>query len=303
MKFLIICCFCFNTLFSQIPKTIVGKIERIENFTSNYIDPRNVDVWLPDGFSNNKKYAVLYMHDGQMLYDSNLTWNKKAWFVQNKVQQLINENKIKDVIIVGIFNNGKYRHSEYFPQKIATILPKPFKDSLIKNQLQNKPQSDNYLKFIVYELKPFIDKKYPTFTDPNNTFMMGSSMGGLISLYGICEYPNVFGAVACLSLHSPMISVKSTKFEFNDYIPSQLFLKYLENNLPQHPKKNIYMDYGDLTLDALYKPFQLKIDSVFYKLGYNQTNWQTKFFKGTDHSEPAWANRVEVPVMFLLNKK
>lgn len=303
MKFLFILCFCFNQLFAQIPFTKVGKIVRIENFTSNYIDSRNIDVWIPDGYSNNKKYAVLYMHDGQMLYDSNLTWNKKAWFVQNKAQQLMNEQKIKEVIIVGIFNNGKYRHSEYFPQKIAAILPIPFKDSLIKNQLQNKPQSDNYLKFIVQELKPYIDKNYATLTDVENTFMMGSSMGGLISLYGICEYPQVFGGVACLSLHSPMIAVKSANFENNDYIPSQLFLKYLENNLPQNPKKNIYMDYGDLTLDFYYKPFQLKIDRIFSKVGYTNQNWQTTFFPGTDHSENAWANRVEIPLMFLLNKK
>ena len=64
---------------AQIPKVSLGIIQRIENFNSNYVDSRNIDVWLPDGYSSGQKYAVLYMHDGQMLYDASTTWNKQAW--------------------------------------------------------------------------------------------------------------------------------------------------------------------------------------------------------------------------------
>jgi len=64
---------------SQVPKVSSGKIVRIENFPSKLISARNIDIWLPEGYSNRKKYAVVYMHDGQMLFDSTTTWNKQDW--------------------------------------------------------------------------------------------------------------------------------------------------------------------------------------------------------------------------------
>ena len=76
-----------------------------------------MEVWLPEGYSTNKKYAVLYMHDGQMLYDANTSWNKQSWDVDDVATKLMHEGKVKDFIVVGIWNGGKTRHSDYFPQK------------------------------------------------------------------------------------------------------------------------------------------------------------------------------------------
>ena len=103
--------------FGQVPKVNIGTIQRLENFKSNYVDSRNVDVWLPDGYSNTQKYAVLYMHDGNMLYDAATTWNKQSWEVDEVAGKLIQEGKTKPFIVVGIWNNGQKRHPEYFPQK------------------------------------------------------------------------------------------------------------------------------------------------------------------------------------------
>ncbi|MBU3714892.1 MAG: alpha/beta hydrolase, partial [Ferruginibacter sp.] len=186
---------------AQIHKPIYGKIVRYNNFASKFVPARNVDVWIPDDYNNRKKYAVMYMHDGEMLFDSSLTWNKQSWHADRAVYELRQKKGMKDCIIVGIWNGGKNRHAEYCPQKPFESLSKPFRDSLILYSkrsngtqiLTTNVYSDDYLKFIVKELKPFIDSNYSTHPDRKNTFISGSSMGGLISIYAICEYPEIFG--------------------------------------------------------------------------------------------------------------
>jgi predicted alpha/beta superfamily hydrolase len=276
-----------------------GTIKRFEKFASKYVDSRNVDVWLPDNYSKQKKYAVLYMHDGQMLFDANTTWNKQEWQVDETAGKLIKEKKIKDLIIVGVWNNGEFRHSEYYPQKTLEFLPEETRDFIVKNSLKNKPQADNYLKFITQELKPFIDKNYSTRNDRKNTFIAGSSMGGLISIYAICEYPNIFGGAAGISTHLPMIlDAKTPKLET---VPES-FRKYLDKKLPKSNSRKIYFDYGDQTLDAYYPPLQKKVDELMQAKGWTAKAWTTKFFAGENHSEKAWAKRFNEPLEFLLKK-
>lgn len=101
----------------DLPKVSSGEIIRIDSFPSKYVTPRNVDIWLPDGFSKDEKYAVLYMHDGQMLFDASKTWNNQEWMIDETLGKLLNEDKIKKTIVVGIWNSGEGRHSDYFPQK------------------------------------------------------------------------------------------------------------------------------------------------------------------------------------------
>lgn len=281
---------------AQLPNVASGKIERYADFKSAVIEARNVDVWLPADYSASKKYAVLYMHDGQMLFDSATTWNKQEWHVDETVSKLIAEGKIMDCIVVGIWNNGIYRHADYFPQKPLADLPSAARDTLIKNELQGKPRSDAYLQFIVSELKPFIDKTYATYTDKAHTFIAGSSMGGLISMYAICEYPEIFGGAACISTHWPG-SILAEK----DIIPDA-FLNYLQQHLPSPTDHKIYFDYGTATLDQLYEPYQLKADAIMQAKNYTSTNWQTKKFEGENHSEEAWSKRLFIPVTFLMSK-
>jgi enterochelin esterase-like enzyme len=288
---------CF--LYCQVPKVSSGKIEHFENFKSNFVDARNIDVWLPDGYSDKEKYAVLYMHDGQMLFDADITWNKQSWEVDEVAGKLITENKTQKFIVVGIWNNGEYRHSEYFPQRIIKDIPEPTKKILVEEQLKNKPQSDNYLKFLVTEVKPFIDKTFATKTDRKNTFVAGSSMGGLISLYAICEYPKVFGGAACISSHTPMIMKEKLGAVADADIASK-FRDYLKTQLPNPKNHKIYFDYGDKTLDSFYKPFQEKIDAIMIEKGFTSKNWITKFFPGKDHSENSWNERFNIPLEFLL---
>jgi hypothetical protein len=292
-----------NSLVAQMPTPIAGKIQRIENFNSKFVDARNIDVWLPEGYSHEKKYAVLYMQDGQGLYDATTTWNHQSWDVDDIITKLLNEHKIKEVIVVGIWNGQTKRHTEYFPQKPFESLTNIEKDT-VTAQLQRasrtkeafKPVSDNYLKFLVTELKPFIDSAYSTNSNQANTFVAGSSMGGLISMYAICEYPKVFGGAACLSTHWPGAFTME-----NNPVPDA-FIKYMRTHLPNAKDHKMYFDYGDQTLDAMYPPLQKKVDSVMQAKGFTNKSWMTKFYPGDNHSEVSWNKRFNVPLIFLLGK-
>lgn len=299
---------CIWVLLPFFGKTLVtaqhvssGKIVRFAPFKSKYVDARNIEVWLPDGYSAKKKYAVLYMHDGQMLFDSTTTWNKQEWGVDETVGALIRDKKIRETIIVGIWNNGSKRHSEYFPQKPFESMPKSRQDSLYTANRANgnalfveKVQSDQYLRFLVYELKPFIDRKFSTHKGRSHTFVAGSSMGGLISLYAVSEYPQVFGGAACISTHWPGAFVP----EMNP-IPATFFA-YMQRKLPSPNTHKLYFDYGTATLDALYEPYQRQADAILKAKGYHAENWQTLKFEGEDHSERAWRKRFHLPIRFLL---
>ena len=270
---------------------IKAQIQRF-HLSSEFVDPRNIDVWLPEGYHNSKKYAVLYMHDGQMLFDSSTTWNRQEWKVDETMSRLMMEEKISPTIVVGIWNNGPKRHAEYFPQKAIKTLPAEARSEL-DSLMPGGPRADDYLKFLVKELKPFIDKTFSTDTSRLNTFICGSSMGGLISLYALCEYPQVFSGAACLSTHWP------GTFRANDIIPASI-IRYAGEYIPPPGIHKIYFDHGTETLDALYAPHQKSMDRVMMSKGYDAAHWITRVFPGTAHSEQAWADRLELPLQFLL---
>lgn len=275
-----------------------GTIERHIITGDEIKTPRNVDVWLPSDYDAANRYAVIYMHDGQMLFDSTTTWNKQEWGADDVTALLIRENKIKPCIIVGIWNRDDYRYTEYYPEKALSGLSKRKRARLIKKGMKGEPLGDEYLRFVVSEVKPFIDSTYSTLTDRENTVIMGSSMGGLISLYAICEYPETFGGAACLSTHLPMGNVNI--FKKFDNRPARSFRKYLATSLPDPKNHRIYFDYGTNTLDKWYEPYQKKIDKLMNTAGYNETNWITLKFEGADHSERSWHSRLSVPLIFLL---
>src|ERR1700753_2230224 len=175
---ILICLLPAGQLHAQMPRVACGTIDRVEKFQSKYVDPRNVDIWLPEGYSTQKKYAVIYMHDGQALFDSTLMWNHEEWGVDETLCKLLAENKIKDCIVVGIWNTPK-RHPEYFPQKAFYGMSQADQQRMLaigrdKNTplLGEGPLSDNYLKFLVEELKPYVDAHHSTLHGRKSTFIM-----------------------------------------------------------------------------------------------------------------------------------
>lgn len=277
----------------RTPAVSSGRTERI-HVQSSYIDARDIDIWLPPDYTPAEKYPVLYMHDGLMLFDTSLAWNGLEWGADEAAASLIKSGEIKSLIIVAIPNNGKKRRTEFFPEKVVESVPEPEK-SKMKELFTGEPLADEYLKFIVTELKPLIDVRFSTLPDRDNTFICGSSSGGLITLYAICEYPEVFGAAASLSTH--WIGILS----YNEAIPAAIN-SYLKKNLPDPLTHRFYFDHGNQTLDANYPRFQRLADLTFINGGYSADNFLSLQFDGDDHSERAWARRFPLALKFIAGK-
>ncbi|MBO6537250.1 MAG: alpha/beta hydrolase [Balneolaceae bacterium] len=269
---------------------VTGTVIEHNDFSSGFVDSRNVEVWLPEGYdAEDNHYQVLYMHDGQNVFDPSTSYNGNDWMVDEVLNNLIEEGIVEKTIVVAIWNSGITRFPEYMPQKPADIMNSEEVQKAVVRNSGVPIFSDQYLRFIVEELKPFIDSTYRTKPEPEFTSIMGSSMGGLISLYAIMEYPDVFGAAACLSTHWTVPEI------------GEVFVDYLEGNLPDPVTHTIYFDYGTKGLDADYEPHQQKVDKIMAAAGFEQgTNWITKKFDGHDHNEQHWALRVHEPLTFLL---
>ncbi|HEU5053185.1 MAG TPA: alpha/beta hydrolase-fold protein [Hanamia sp.] len=143
---------------------------------------RRIWIYLPPDYKkSSKRYGVLYMHDGQNLFDAATSYSGE-WGVDEYLDSIAKKNE-KEVIVVGI-DNGPKRMSEYNPWEFENF---------------GKGEGDQYVDFLVKNLKPFIDEHYRTLKNKENTFIAGSSMGGLISLYAVLKYPDVFGGAGIFS--------------------------------------------------------------------------------------------------------
>jgi len=244
---------------------------------------------------------VLYMHDGQNLFDKATAGYGMEWEIDEHLSKLIADNKVRPTIVVGIWNTPK-RLQEYVPSKAFNGLPAGYR-AKVRALYGGDPLSDGYLKFIVRELRPMIDRKFNVKTDRANTAIMGSSMGALISLYAIDEYPQIFGAAGMMSTHWPLVINPDGKpVSQEDYdVVSATFERYLAPALPSPSTHRLYFDHGTETLDAIYKQYQDRVDKVVAKRGYRQgVNWLTRNYPGQKHNEISWASRVDVPLTFLL---
>ncbi|MCS6990903.1 MAG: alpha/beta hydrolase-fold protein [Chitinophagales bacterium] len=282
--------FCFAQ--AQQVSVCCGHLYSFPDFPSRYVQSRSVWVWVPEQYNPKNKHAVIYMHDGQMLFDSTQTWNRREWRVDETASKLIAERQVPPFIVVGIANAAVKRYSEYFPTKALSYLPKAHRDTGMLRMV-GKPLADDYLKFLVFELKPFIDSAFSVWPDARHTFLLGSSMGGLISLYGVLEYPNVFGGAACLSTHW-----------IGGFVPDTLVISslqhYVADHLPPPGRIRLYFDYGTETLDRFYEPYQIAIDRIGQQAGYTSAQWLTRRFPGDEHSEVSWSRRLSIPLQFLL---
>ncbi|MFT3678949.1 MAG: alpha/beta hydrolase-fold protein [Ferruginibacter sp.] len=151
---------------------------------------RRIWLYLPEGYNKNKKrYPVLYMQDGQNVFD-NYTSGYGEWGVDECLDSLIESGK-PACIVVGIDNGNDKRMSEYNPYEFT------MHDSALS--ITFEPEGDAYVDFLAKTLKPYIDKKYRTLPSKENTIVAGSSMGGLIAYYAMLKYPAVFGKAGIFS--------------------------------------------------------------------------------------------------------
>lgn len=268
---------------------ITGTVIKVENFASEIIPARHLEIWLPPSYktSPEKYYPVLYMHDGQNLFDpAQSQYTQTDWGVDEAMTRLIAEGKVREAIVVGNWSTDN-RFNEYMPQKAVTPKNLSRYKADFETFVASVIVSDDYLRFLVTELKPYIDQTYRTLPERDDTFIMGSSMGGLISAYAISEYPDVFGGAGCVSTHFPLGDGAN--------------VEYLSDKLPDPATHKIYWDYGTETLDHNYEGYQKRMDVYGYEAGYVEgENWMSRKFEGHEHSEKAWRARVHIPLTFLL---
>lgn len=290
LTFILLCLIASLSIAAQKPtklKDVTGEILRYKNFLSNVIETRNIDVWLPPGYdaNNSARYPVVYMLDGQNLFSVKDSFGNAEWSVDETMTKLIAEKKIRPAIIVGVWSPTK-RIIEYSPEKPFNIVVGR-DEKMPKFVSRPEAESDKLLKFLTAELKPFIDRNYQTKPEAEQTFIVGSSMGALIALYAVGEYPQIFGGAGCLS----------TQYSFGDGV----MIGYLEKYLPAPKTHKFYFDYGTKTLDKQIEPYQKEVDALLKNKNYEDgKNWITRKFPGEDHSEKSWSKRVGKPLMFLL---
>ena len=266
----------------------VGDVHRHAYMPSQFIEPRHVDVWVSPGFGTDAatRHPVIYMQDGQNLFDPALANTGVDWGVAEAITRLHTEQQLPAPIVVGVWCTAQ-RRREYMPQKPLEMPTARALSVRFAREYEGPPSSDAYLRFLVEELKPFIDASYPTLPDQPSTFIMGSSMGGLLSLYALIEYPHTFGGAGCLSTHWP--------------IGGSLLVDALGAALPPPATHKLYFDFGTATLDADYEPYQRRMDSWMAAAGYTLgQNWLTEKFAGAEHTESAWRARVHISLQFLL---
>lgn len=288
---------------SPLPQVSTGRIDRLADFPSRHVAARHVDVWLPADYSPAKRYQVLYMQDGQNLFDGRHAFGGKPWQADVAVQRAVKSGRMADTIIVGIWNAGVERYAEYYPEKFLALAPEAARREYVEQASNGRSKADAYLRFVVEELKPAIDQRYATRPGPESTTVIGSSMGGLISLYALAEYPQVFGAAGGLSTHWVGRPTAWGRERVRNAALPLAAMSYLSQKLPPAGRHRLYTDRGDDWLDSLYAPTHRLVAEVLRDRGYTAADAATPVFHGTGHNEADWAARLEGVLIFLMGPR
>jgi len=245
--------------------TIVGDVTTIEDFNMPELK-RTRDIWIyvPPDYQDNtsKHYPVLYVQDGQNLFDV-ITSSSGEWGIDETMENFFENGQTEGVIVVGIENGGTHRTQEYSPWEFQ------YDNEILGGE------GDKYVDFIVNTLKPHIDENYRTLSNRENTGIGGSSMGGLISLYAAIKYQEIFSKVC----------VMSSAF----WIGSDNTLSFLASN-PKEDNMLIYLDAGELEGQDMVD----NTNGVYEKLleiGFSQDDLMKVLDEDGQHNEAFWRER------------
>ena len=262
----------------QAQHTLTGDFRTHAKFHSKFLPTdRDVLVYLPPGYAREKhrRYPVLYLHDGQNLFDGATSFIPgQEWRVDETAQSLIESRAIEPVIIVGIYNTGKERVDEYTPSADPKI--------------KMGGKAELYGRLIVEELKPFIDSHYRTKSDAKDTGLGGSSLGGLVTMYLGLRYPNVFGKLAVVS---PSVWWDNRRIlgDVSAFGSKQHARIWLDMGTDEGP--NAASDARSLRDALVAKGWRLGADLEYFEA------------VGAKHTETAWAQRVDPMLRFLFPMK
>jgi enterochelin esterase-like enzyme len=242
-----------------------SQLRRHEAFHSEFLEhDRDVLVWLPPGYgAASDRHPVLYMHDGQNLFEPDTAFQKgEHWRLGETAATLIEDGSIEPLIIVGIYNTGDHRTEEYTPTRDAKL---------------GGGHADDYGRMIVEELKPFIDRTYRTRPQPQHTGLGGSSLGGLVTLCLGFTHPGVFGRLAALS---PSV-----------WWNRRAILKTVRQARAK-PKLRVWVDMGTAEGKRGLDDARM-LKAALVGLGFVEgVDLHYAEFEGATHSEQAWAERV-----------
>ena len=265
----LIAIFALLNLININAQTNVSKNVYIKNdsvFIESLNRYRKIRLYLPpDYHSSDKQYPVLYMHDGQNLFDPATSFLGE-WGVDEVLDSLY-ESEEFSVIVIGIDNGGMKRMNEYNPWE---------------NKRFGKPEGKEYTMFIVNDLKPMIDKEYRTLSDSKHTGIAGSSMGGVISHYALFNYPDIFGKAGILS---PSYWLSK---EIYDFTKSSDFNK----------DQKIYMAAGEKEGIGITKGVK-KMEKILKNIGFDQYNFEVKIVPEQKHNEAFWHTELPELLLFL----
>lgn len=263
----------------QRATTLTGNITRIPAFESKIVEnKRDIWIYLPPGYEEKPKdrFPVLYCHDGQNVFDGATSFiNGKEWRVDEAANALISAGLIEPLIIVAVSNAGTQRGNEYLPTRFKT------------GNTNIGGKADLYGRFLVEEVKPYMDEKYRTKPDGKNTGLMGSSLGGVATLYLGLKHPNVFSRLAVLS---PSVWV-------NDREP----LRWIES-VKRKPNLRVWVDMGGKESPGAIDDAKLLVQALEAK-GWRSGKDVVLYEDGfAEHNEEAWARRVPAILMWLFGK-
>ena len=269
---------------AQQPHTLTGDIRLHRNFHSQILNnDRDIIVYLPPGYDANKtaRYSVLYLHDGQNIFDGATSFIPgQEWRVDETAQSLISAGKIAPLIIVGIYNTGTARVNEYTPVEDA--------------KYKAGGKADLYGRMLVEELKPFIDTNYRTRRDAKHTGLGGSSLGGLVSLYLGLKYPNVFSRLAVVSPSVWWADIHIVRYA---------------QALPRKPRLRIWLDIGTKEGRNAKEAQDTVNGARLLRDALARKGWKPgkdlKYLEaeGAEHNELALAARAATMLEFLFPKK
>ena len=248
-------------------------LERHAAFRSRFLDrARDVVVYLPPSYAADhaRRYPVLYMHDGQNLFDPETSYVRgQHWRLGEMADMLIAEGRVQPLIIVGVNHTGPGRLHEYTPTK----------DPRLGGGLGKA-----YGRLLVEELKPFIDARYRTRPGRDHTGLGGSSLGGLSTMYLGLRHSDVFGLLAVMS---PSV-----------WWGRRAILRYVAKARPR-PDTRIWLDMG--TAESRYGVADArKLRNALVKAGWREdVDLAYAEPQGATHSETAWAHRVGDVLHFL----
>lgn len=250
-----------------------GTLVTIPNFYSSQLNNyRHLILYLPPSYNENtlKHYPVLYMHDGQNLFEANTAFGGVEWEVDETLNSMIGLGDVQEVIVVGLYSTAN-RLSEYTP----TVDPD-----------YGGGNADAYLDFIENSVKPYIDSNYRTLAGTEDTLIMGSSLGGLVSCYGAWTRPDVFGSAGCMS----------SSFWWDE----ENFVAEVDNYQSSKKDITIYLDVGGYESSAMQSATNRMtgaLEDLNYVHGDDLFHWYDSY---GGHNETSWANRLDIPFERLL---